>query len=116
VGVEALLRWEHPERGLLVPKEFIDVAEEDRAHRPDRYVGGRAGLPAGAAVAGDAYRRRPAVRQREPLRRQLDTSVLIDNVADIIERTGLDAGRLGLEITESVIMRDPKRRRRRCAR
>jgi len=34
--------------------------------------------------------------------------VLIDNVADIIERTGLDAGLLGLEITESVIMRDPE--------
>jgi EAL domain-containing protein (putative c-di-GMP-specific phosphodiesterase class I) len=40
--------------------------------------------------------------------RQLDTGALVDNVADILERTGLEPGLLGLEITESVVMRDPE--------
>src|SRR6185312_1057544 len=40
--------------------------------------------------------------------RQLDTALLIDNVAEILDRTGLDPGLLGLEITESVVMRDPE--------
>ena len=40
--------------------------------------------------------------------RQLDTAALVDNVADVLQRTGLEPNLLGLEITESVVMRDPE--------
>jgi diguanylate cyclase (GGDEF)-like protein/PAS domain S-box-containing protein len=107
VGVEALLRWEHPERGLLAPSEFIDVAEETALI-----------VPIGAWVIDQACRQaqrwQATLPGGHPLLvtvnisgRQLDSVALIDNVADVIARTGIEASLLGLEITESVIMRDP---------
>jgi len=108
VGFEALLRWEHPERGMLVPGEFIDVAEETGLI-----------VPIGTWVVEQACRQAQRWHASRPdgdplfvsvnlSSRQLDTALLIDNVADILERTGLPPGTLGLEITESVIMRDPE--------
>jgi diguanylate cyclase (GGDEF)-like protein/PAS domain S-box-containing protein len=108
VGVEALLRWEHPERGLMVPSDFIDVAEETGLIVP-------IGMWVIEQACRQAQRWRAARPEGEPLfvsvnlsGRQLDTPALIDNVADILLRTGLDPGLLGLEITESVVMRDPE--------
>jgi diguanylate cyclase (GGDEF)-like protein/PAS domain S-box-containing protein len=108
VGVEALLRWEHPEKGPLVPSDFIDVAEETGLIVP-------IGMWVVEQACRQAQRWQAARPDGEPIfvsanlsGRQLDTGALIDNVADILERTGLDPSLLGLEITESVVMRDPE--------
>jgi diguanylate cyclase (GGDEF)-like protein/PAS domain S-box-containing protein len=108
VGVEALLRWEHPEKGPLVPSEFIDVAEETGLIVP-------IGMWVVEQACRQAQRWRAARPDGDPIfvsanlsGRQLDTGALVDNVADILERTGLEPGLLGLEITESVVMRDPE--------
>jgi predicted signal transduction protein with EAL and GGDEF domain len=53
VGYEALLRWRHPQRGLLLPQDFLRVAEEKRQHRADRLADVREDLP-----------RNPHARQR----------------------------------------------------
>ncbi|HEY2812657.1 MAG TPA: PAS domain S-box protein [Acidimicrobiales bacterium] len=107
VGVEALLRWDHPERGLLTPADFIDVAEETGLI-----------VPIGAWVIEQACRQAQRWQVSRPAAehllvsvnlsgRQLDTPTLIDTVREVIERTGVDPSLLGLEITESVVMRDP---------
>ncbi|MEY2462978.1 MAG: hypothetical protein QOH64_1116 [Acidimicrobiaceae bacterium] len=107
VGVEALLRWEHPERGPLVPKEFMDVAEETGLI-----------VPIGTWVVDQACRqaqRWQATEDGEELfvsvnlsSRQLESTVLIENIAEVLSNTGIQPSRLGLEITESVVMRDPE--------
>jgi diguanylate cyclase (GGDEF)-like protein/PAS domain S-box-containing protein len=107
VGVEALLRWDHPERGLLVPHDFIDVAEETGLI-----------VPIGSWVIEQACRQAQRWQAGHPEAqllvsvnlsgRQLDDPTLVDTVRDVIERTGVDPNLLGLEITESVVMRDPQ--------
>ncbi|WP_313645734.1 phosphodiesterase DibA [Pseudomonas sp.] len=106
VGVEALVRWQHPERGLVPPGEFIPIAE-------------RTGLIAEI----DAWVLREACRQM--VRWQQDgralTFVAVNissrlfgqhalyrQVADVLHETGLDPALLELEVTESAVMEDPE--------
>jgi diguanylate cyclase (GGDEF)-like protein len=97
-GFEALLRWRHPNRGNIPPMEFIPIAEETGMI-----------LVIGAWVLEDACR--TAARWPEPKRlavnlsaAQLRSDELPSQVADILRRTGLPAGLLELEVTETVLI------------
>jgi EAL domain-containing protein (putative c-di-GMP-specific phosphodiesterase class I) len=104
-GFEALLRWQHPDRGLLLPGEFLTVAEETGLI-----------VPIGDWVLHQACSQ--AARWREvhpgdPLTiavnlssRQLTHPSLVDDVRGVLAVTGLDPATVVLEITESALMDD----------
>jgi diguanylate cyclase (GGDEF)-like protein/PAS domain S-box-containing protein len=104
VGVEALLRWEHPERGLVLPDEFIPVAEENGMIRElGRWVVERA-----CSQAASWYGARP---DAAPLVISINLSPvelahgdLAATVAAALRTTGLDPACLSLEITEGVLL------------
>jgi diguanylate cyclase (GGDEF)-like protein/PAS domain S-box-containing protein len=106
VSVEALVRWEHPERGLLAPAEFLGVAEATGAI-----------LPIGRFVLGDACRQVAAWQQRLAERaprvlrvnlspRQLADDQLTSLVRATLRQTGLAAASLAIEVTEHAFTRD----------
>jgi diguanylate cyclase len=104
VATEALVRWQHPERGLMLPSQFIHVAEES-------------GLiePIGEWVLGEACRQNRAW-QASGLRRvpvsvnlsaaELHRAATVRMVEQALKASGLDARWLELEVTESMLMRD----------
>ena len=105
-GVEALVRWEHPERGLILPDEFIPLAEETGLI-----------VPLGWWVLREACRRAREWGERYPPTLPLGVSVnvsgkqfqeadLVRGLAGILHEVGLEPSRLQLEITESVVMED----------
>ena len=106
IGVEALVRWQHSERGLIFPGEFIDLAEE---------TGLIVGL--GEWVLEEACRQFQQWRKQGIVSRSARMSVnlsgkqfsqpdLVGRVSEILEQTGLGAEQLVLEITETVMMED----------
>jgi diguanylate cyclase (GGDEF)-like protein/PAS domain S-box-containing protein len=95
--LEALVRWPHPERGMIGPDLFIPLAEETGLIVP---LGAWVLETACATAAG--Y---PGVRMAVNLSaRQLDEPDLVDTVTAVLARTGLDPARLVLEVTESMVM------------
>jgi diguanylate cyclase (GGDEF)-like protein len=103
-GVEALLRWQHPTRGLVMPDEFIPVAEETGLI-----------VPIGRWVLTEACRQAQDWRRRgHPLPmsvnisgRQLGSDVdLLSDVRSALTDSGLEPGMLTLEVTETMLMRD----------
>jgi len=107
-SVEALLRWRHPTRGNIPPDRFIPLAEQN-------------GLITALTTLAI---RTAAVQAREWLSAGIDLTVavnlsarclldraLVDDVASVLESTGLPASNLALEITESMIMAEPDRAR-----
>jgi diguanylate cyclase (GGDEF)-like protein/PAS domain S-box-containing protein len=104
-GAEALVRWQHPRRGLVYPGEFIDQAEDSRLI-----------VPLGRWVL-DAACRQLAKWAGEPGREHLDIAVnvssrqfhqadFVDQVMSVIAATGANPRRLKLELTESLLLQD----------
>ena len=106
-GFEALLRWEHPERGFVSPAEFVPIAER---------IGliGELGLFALETAARDMrVWRRTSTGQNmfvsvNVSSRQLVRQDLVDDVSRLLSRTELPPDRLKLELTESVVMDNPE--------
>ena len=104
IGVEALIRWRHPSRGVVEPAEFIPIAEATDLIVPvGRWVlreacRQAAGWQAGGHTIGVSV---------NVSARQLDRDELIDDVRDALVVSGLHPGELTLEVTESTLMRDP---------
>jgi diguanylate cyclase (GGDEF)-like protein len=106
-GVEALLRWNHPERGILPPSEFIGLAEATGAI-----------VPMGEWVLREACRQVQQWRERGQTHlraavnlsvRQLQQADLVTRVQHVLHDTGLPADSLEIEITESIAMRSSGR-------
>jgi diguanylate cyclase (GGDEF)-like protein/PAS domain S-box-containing protein len=109
-GLESLVRWHHPERGLLMPSQFIELAEDN----------GLIG-DLGRWVLGEAVRQTAAwQRARTPVLReamvginvswrQISQPELVDDVAAALDAHGLDARYLCIEVTESALMEDRER-------
>ena len=106
VGFEALVRWHHPQRGLLLPEEFLAVAEETGLL-----------VPIGSFVLTEACRFLRGLEERHPGPRPLTLSVnlshkqffhpdLFAQIEAALALSGLAPACLGLEITEGVILRD----------
>ena len=102
VGVEALLRWNHPTRGVLTPKDFIELAEQAGFIGDiGEWVLDTACRQAALWLADGLKFGRIAVNLSAKEFVQRD---IVENVALALENTGLDPGRLELEITESTAM------------
>jgi EAL domain-containing protein (putative c-di-GMP-specific phosphodiesterase class I) len=104
VGAEALLRWDHPARGLLPPADFIPAAEATGLI-----------VPIGAWTLREACQRGVAWRSRQPAGstigvavnvsgRQLRDPGFVADVRDALERSGLEPHALLLELTETLLL------------
>ncbi len=102
VGVEALVRWNHPQRGLLVPGQFIGLAEDTGLI-----------LPLGRLVLEQACRKAKQWREEFGAHlsigvnlsaRQFQHAGLVEDIEDVLQATGVDPTQLCLEITESLAM------------
>ncbi len=108
MGFEALVRWQHPQRGLVSPAEFMPVVEETNLI-----------IPLGWWVLRSACRQMRVWQEQFPAQAPLIISVnlsgrqffqpdLIQQIKQVLQETGLDARTLRLEIAESIVMENPE--------
>ncbi|MGH2943292.1 MAG: putative bifunctional diguanylate cyclase/phosphodiesterase, partial [Solirubrobacteraceae bacterium] len=105
-GVEALIRWHHPERGLLGPMQFIPLAEHTALMRPLTLHVIETALRQCKAWRDDGLFLSVAVNLSVP--NLLDLR-LRDDVADLLEKWEIPANQLNLEVTENIVGADPVR-------
>ncbi len=110
VGVEALVRWHHPTRGVVAPDAFVPVLEDSGAI-----------IDVGRWVLNEACRQTAAWHEHgETLHvavnvssRQLDDNSIVDDVARALTTSGLDPTALVIEVTETAVMRNTEKTARR---
>jgi len=104
-GVEALIRWMHPQQGMIAPDKFIPIAEETRLI-----------IPLGMWVLEEACRQlsewkkqyKKSIKMAVNISaQQLQDSELVEKIKFLIDKYTIQNGELELEITESTAMRDP---------
>jgi diguanylate cyclase (GGDEF)-like protein len=101
-GVEALVRWNHPERGLVSPGEFIEIAEENGAILPiGRWILRQACRDAAAWAPAEG----PLFLCVNVSAREIQQSDFVEAVATTLVDAGMPAGRLSLEITETALLK-----------
>ena len=106
-GIEALVRWQHPEIGLLLPGSFIPLAEENGLiGEIGKWVLQNACKQARAWQDAGLDIPRIAVNLSG---RQLEQANIVEIVRDALDEAGIDAGCLELELTESSVMRQAER-------
>jgi EAL domain-containing protein (putative c-di-GMP-specific phosphodiesterase class I) len=107
IGLEALIRWQHPDRGLIPPMDFIPIAEETGLI-----------LPIGDWGLSEVCHQMRQWRSEDPGQagprvcvnlsaRQFSREGLADHVEALLRRTGVSSQQLGLEMTESSLIPDP---------
>jgi diguanylate cyclase (GGDEF)-like protein len=106
-GAEALLRWQHPERGIVPPSDFIPLAEDTGLI-----------VPIGEWVLREACRQVQHWQSpvdEAPLTLAVNLSIkqfakpgLDDRLAEVLSETGLESARLALEVTESIVIDQPE--------
>ena len=102
-GVEALIRWEHPTAGVIMPDDFIPAAERTGLIIPI----GRWVLREACRLGAEWNRRGRSLTMAVNLSaRQLESDDLVDDVRRTLAESGLDPAKLVLEITETTLMRD----------
>ncbi len=104
IGFEALVRWEHPERGLMAPGEFMSIAEDTGMLEP-----------IGAFVLEDALRQISRWRQTRPeitvsvnfTARQLEDARVAPTLARALQASGANPGSLCVEVSEAALAHNP---------
>jgi diguanylate cyclase (GGDEF)-like protein len=103
IGVEALLRWDHPELGLVQPDEFIPLLEQSGQIREV----GRWVLRQACNQTADWHARgNPLDVSVNVSGRQLDSDHIIDHIREALHQSGLDPASLIVEVTETALMRN----------
>jgi predicted signal transduction protein with EAL and GGDEF domain len=103
ISVEALVRWNHPGRGRIPPAEFIPLAEDTGLIVPlGRYVLEEA--CASVVARSDSLQVQVNLSAIE-----LENPDLLQTITDVLERTGIPPGRLVLEVTETLLVKDAER-------